>query len=516
MPPSTLVDYFTSLRDSGTPYEPAVAEMLATGWGEDEIEAALTEVYGPPPPLPPESLDEFVYEDGYDEVLTASMGASGPLGAFRRYQQMIIPVLAVVVFGVLAWMLVNNSLFAPMQSIVVDAPASRDNKDPSLYGLFPEQSEDGVDEVQQETAVFEEESEIAVGEDVRPQENVVYVDGLSGLMFEYARADERITTESRVEYVAPDVVAYKETVFAVDTERVAQVVVFLMERYTPSEIQTFVADVQSYVSTIESAGDMFAVRSPINSRGSDDQVGQLYLLGDPVTDTRYGTPPFGLGYIYNLFAYYPNIAILVVGDHLVYAGAEDVERVRMITHTMKSNRASDLGITWEELLANDPVSDAELVDNELVDLSDTAVRARYAAVADAFWQAYAAGDQERMGEFYADEVVVLAGSESLSDTWNLPGASDRFTDALVNRADLMDFYAEIQASIGREAWQQLFDDVTDEDRLLRAPSESVYTPNAARDTDAAMEVRYGSNDRLLFYLDQVGEEIKVTMEWVVL
>jgi len=77
--------------------------------------------------------------------------------------------------------------------------------------------------------------------------------------------------------------------------------------------------------------------------------------------------------------------------------------------------------------------------------------------AKALWAAVAAGDTAGMAELYADEVVLVAGSELLKARWELPGGGDRSRDLKVRKADLIAGYQRMIDELGgEERWSQVF------------------------------------------------------------
>jgi hypothetical protein len=83
-----------------------------------------------------------------------------------------------------------------------------------------------------------------------------------------------------------------------------------------------------------------------------------------------------------------------------------------------------------------------------------------------FWAAVVAGDTAGMAEIYADEVVLMAGSELLKERWELPGGGDRSRDLKVRKADLIAGYQRMIDELGgRERWSQPFSPI-DESKIF--------------------------------------------------
>jgi hypothetical protein len=113
-----------------------------------------------------------------------------------------------------------------------------------------------------------------------------------------------------------------------------------------------------------------------------------------------------------------------------------------------------------------------------------------------FWQALTAGDAERMADFYAAEVTLVAGSELLKKEWGLNPAGDRSQDRKVKRADLVKGYQAMIAKAGVNKWRQA---------LGKTPSAKVTTAVAQADDEGFKGVKKG--DAILRAATGPGDDV---------
>ena len=92
-----------------------------------------------------------------------------------------------------------------------------------------------------------------------------------------------------------------------------------------------------------------------------------------------------------------------------------------------------------------------------------------------FWAAVAAADTDAMQKFYAEKVMLKAGSELLKKQWGVPGAGDRSKDLLVDQDDLIAGYQRMIAKIGKDKWTKLFADIGPE-KLSITPAKAADWP----------------------------------------
>ena len=122
--------------------------------------------------------------------------------------------------------------------------------------------------------------------------------------------------------------------------------------------------------------------------------------------------------------------------------------------------------------------------------------------AKAFWAAAAKGDAEAMKDFYAEKVLVLAGSELLKPEWGLPGGGRRDENLLVARDDLAAGYGRMFARIGRQRWADVFTAIP-ADKLRVEPLDMKNPPpGLSRDAIGLTVFTGPGDDRLLFILDK--------------
>jgi hypothetical protein len=113
-----------------------------------------------------------------------------------------------------------------------------------------------------------------------------------------------------------------------------------------------------------------------------------------------------------------------------------------------------------------------------------------------FWQALTAGDTDRMADFYAAEVTLMAGSELLKKDWGLNSGDDRGKDLKVKRGDLIKAYQAIIAKTGVDKWRLA---------LGKTPRDKVTTAVAKADDEGFKGVRKG--DAILRAATGPGDDV---------
>ena len=81
-----------------------------------------------------------------------------------------------------------------------------------------------------------------------------------------------------------------------------------------------------------------------------------------------------------------------------------------------------------------------------VDLTDAKGAAK------AFWATLAKGNYKGLKKFYADKVILRAGSELLKDTYGLNPSGDRTKDLSVDRDAVISGYKIMIESVGTDRW----------------------------------------------------------------
>ncbi|MFB3891328.1 MAG: hypothetical protein ACE15C_04815 [Phycisphaerae bacterium] len=118
-------------------------------------------------------------------------------------------------------------------------------------------------------------------------------------------------------------------------------------------------------------------------------------------------------------------------------------------------------------------------------------------IAQEFVKALGSADLEVLKKMYADNVILMAGSELLKDEWGLVANGPRDKDALLAREKLIEGYGNLIARIGKEKWQALFGKL-DTDRITTA-TLAEDRPPFLKKGDLTVSVRPGRGDDTLTY-----------------
>jgi hypothetical protein len=114
-----------------------------------------------------------------------------------------------------------------------------------------------------------------------------------------------------------------------------------------------------------------------------------------------------------------------------------------------------------------------------------------------FLKALAAADMEGMEGAYADNVILMAGSEMLKADWGLAPEGSRDKDQAIGRDKLIGAYRALIGKVGKEKWQNALAKV-DPKMVLTSPVQE-DEPSGIRKGDLRVDAPLG-NTGLTFWL----------------
>ena len=148
----------------------------------------------------------------------------------------------------------------------------------------------------------------------------------------------------------------------------------------------------------------------------------------------------------------------------------------------------------------------QIVDNNMIDIKSAWYK---------LWESIANADLIELDNFYADEVLLLAGSELLKSKWELNNDGDKSKDLLLKKIELINGYKKM-INTDKERWVNIFS----EDGFtisFSSVEESGFfqSREEIKETDTIMKVRKehsGGSDTLIFVLRPTNKGVKVVME----
>jgi RecJ-like exonuclease len=92
--------------------------------------------------------------------------------------------------------------------------------------------------------------------------------------------------------------------------------------------------------------------------------------------------------------------------------------------------------------------------------TDTAKVSDIAKLAEDFWTAIKNANLQKMKEYYAEQVILLPGSELIRGQWGIKTEPDESGMCIVPKTELINAYETLINKTGRETWRKRFDEIS--------------------------------------------------------
>jgi len=118
----------------------------------------------------------------------------------------------------------------------------------------------------------------------------------------------------------------------------------------------------------------------------------------------------------------------------------------------------------------------------------------------AFWKALADADIEAMKNFYAPEIILIAGSELLKEKWGINPTKTRNTNLKLSKESLMQGYRKMIAPERVEKWKTVFSSIDTAKIIFQSAKQYKKHFENLKDEDIAMIVPTNVGDDRLYFI----------------
>ncbi|MGY8769941.1 MAG: hypothetical protein ACKVH8_16105 [Pirellulales bacterium] len=123
-----------------------------------------------------------------------------------------------------------------------------------------------------------------------------------------------------------------------------------------------------------------------------------------------------------------------------------------------------------------------------------------------FWSTLAEGNVPELKKYYAEKVILKAGSELLKSRWELSPKADRLVDLSIDRDLLLSGYQKLIDAAGQERWTNLTSSIKLEKIRVSSVTKDGMPFEGAKQHDVMLSINAGPGDDRLIYLFRKSEE----------